>query len=203
MKANRQRRLLWIQTLTTKDKGIVTLVATHFCCRFCLRADVLWITARVLMPQEASGSNQQAHEERRRATAHQSGGREDAQWWQLQKKRNGGKNALIPSLPPIALPFSGGSSSFDLWCESTKGLATFDGKVATKEPKESVKLRKNLKDFDSPCSFLAQKKVLHTGTCLDYPGPVIAFAVQVTEKKHVGGEKTALVNVVQCSICRF
>lgn len=31
-----------------------------------------------------------------------------------KKKENGGKNALIPSLPPIALPFSGGSSSFDV-----------------------------------------------------------------------------------------
>lgn len=93
---NRQRRLLWIQTLTTKDKGILAR-RDSFCCRFCLQADVLWITARVLMPQEASGSNQQAHEERRRATAHPSGGREDSQWWQLQKKKNGKKMLWFPA----------------------------------------------------------------------------------------------------------
>lgn len=45
-------------------------------------------------------------------------------------------------------------------------------------------------------TFSAKKRFCTRGTCLDYPGLVIAFAVEVTEKKRVGGEKTALVNAV-------
>lgn len=76
-------------------------IATYFCCLFCLRADVLWISQWVLMPHEASGSNH-AHEERWKATAHQSGGWNYAMQWQLQKKRK--RKALILILQPIALP---------------------------------------------------------------------------------------------------